>query len=131
VVKYLGAVLILITCVLLSGCTALIIGGAAAGAAAGGVLYAKGDLEASTEHPYKDVVKAARGAIDDVDLHLIQEKDLDGATVFDCRRTDDKKVIVRITTVTSELTNINIRVGTFGDEDFSRYLYGKIQDRLG
>lgn len=128
--KSLGTVLIGVLCVLASGCAALVLAGAAGAGAAGGVLYAKGDLEASLEHPYKDVVNASRDGIDDVGLHLIQENDLGTATVFDCRRSDDKKVVVRVTSVTSDLTKINIRVGTFGDEDYSRYLYDKIQKRL-
>lgn len=128
--RYLGILLIGAMGVFTAGCGAIILAGAAGAAGAGGVLYAKGDLEATFDQPLAKVVDASRDAIDDMSLHLIDEKDLINEWQFICRREDDKKVTVKAISLTADTTKLSIRVGVFGDEDFSRLLYGKIRDRL-
>lgn len=128
--RYLGPVLVGVFCLLPLGCAAVLLAGAVGAGAAGGVMYAKGDLEATFDLPMSKVVEASRDTIHEAELHLIAEKDLVTSWVFECRRADDAKVTIRVQSLTTETSRLNIRVGVFGDEDYSRLIYGKIRDRL-
>jgi len=103
---------------------------AAAGAAAGGVFYAKGDLEttldakpaaiaAATEKAFSEMSIAKRSAV---------SSDLDAEVTG--RTARDKNVTVKIKAQTDKTSEVSIRVGTFGDEDLSRLILDKIRAKL-
>ncbi len=111
----------------LTGCAALLIGGAAAGATAAGMIYHDGELRADIEAPPPTVIKATERAFRD----LIWTKESAQASATDgqatARTATGKEVSVTVTRKTENTSEIGIRVGTFGDENLSRLLYDKIK----
>ncbi len=110
----------------LSGCLAV----AAAAGAAGGVAYAMGDLEAVVEANPPDVVEATERAFNDLKRVKVsaESSSLDGEVI--ARTAADKKVTVKVRKQTEKVSKLSIRVGTFGDEAFSRMIYDKIKEHL-
>ncbi len=110
----------------LSGCGVLILGGAAAGT----VGYVSGDLQATLEGSFADVVKAADGAISDNSITQVSRNEEPHRVVYELRTLQDDKILLTITRAAAHLTNVTIRVGVFGDEPLSRHVLGEIENRL-
>lgn len=110
----------------LSGCGALILGGAAAGT----VGYVSGDLEAAVEAPFRQVVKAADQAIEDHTITVLSKDVTSYAVAYVLKTPQNDKVDMRIIYATRNLTNVTIRVGVFGDEPLSRRILKEIEARL-
>ena len=100
--------------------------------AAGGasVAYALGDLEAEVESTPQKIVKAARGALEDLEIHIasVDSTSLDGQ-VIGHTATDDK-VDITVKRLDDTRSRISIRIGIFGDEEGSRRIYDAIRERL-
>jgi hypothetical protein len=112
-----------------SGCTLVWIGGGAA-VGAGTVAYLRGDLKV-TEEASLDKVWAATGkAMQDLEFKTInQKKDAVSARLL-ARTAADKKIEINLKKVTEKLTELRIRVDTFGDESLSRLILNKIEKNL-
>lgn len=112
------------TTLIQSGCALLVVG-AAAGAATG-VLYHEGELKAEVAGTPSAVIKATERAFRD----LIWTKDSASASATDGRATartaTGKEVVVQVVMKTDSACEIGIRIGTFGDEGMSRLLHEKI-----
>lgn len=109
----------------LSGCIA-----AAAGAGAGIVAYARGDLETTLNTDYSRVVESARRAISELEFAKVSEnKDALKAELV-ARTAMDKKVVITVANSGKKLTSIKIRVGLFGDEALSLAILDKIKAGL-
>jgi hypothetical protein len=110
----------------MAGCAALLIGGAAAGAAAG-LAYHEGELQADLDAPPPKVIEATERAFRD----LIWTKESATASATDglatARTATGREVEVKVAFKSENVSSIGIRVGTFGDENLSRLLYDKIQ----
>ena len=110
---------------LLTGCAALVVGAAAGGAAAG-ALYFKGELKADVDATPPEVIAATEKAFRDP----IWAKDTAAASATDglatARTATGKEVRVTVEMKTPEVSSIGIRIGTFGDENLSRLLYDRI-----
>jgi len=113
----------------LPGCL-LVAVGAGAGAAAAGTAYVMGDLEATLEATPTQIVSATRGALADMDIAMISaaSTDLDGEVR--ARTATDEKVTIKVRSQTRRLSDVSIRVGTFGDETFSRRILEEIRGNL-
>ena len=124
-----GLIVVLVSGLMLqlTGCAALLVGGAAAGAAAAGIMYRDGELRADLEATPPTVIKATERAFRD----LIWTKESAQASATDgqatARTATGKEVLVTVTRKTDNTSQIGIRVGTFGDENLSRLLYDKIK----
>ncbi len=110
----------------LSGCVAV----AAGGAAASGVAYLKGDLEAHLEARHHVIFRAIEESVESFGFFTL-ESVLDGASGrIVVRNTDDQKITYRVKPLTEGVSTLNIRVGTFGDEALSRDLLSDVRARL-
>jgi len=122
--RIVAAALLAGTAVMQSGC-ALMVMGAAAGAATG-VMYHEGELKAEVEGAPPAVIKATERAFRD----LIWTKDSASATETDgkatARTATGKEVAVQVEMKTETTSEVGIRIGTFGDEGMSRLLHEKI-----
>jgi hypothetical protein len=109
-----------------SGCVAIIAGGAAGG----GTAYVMGDLEANVEATAKDMRSAIEEGASDLGLRKISGSgdELEGKYVY--RTGGDRKVSIRYASVGPKVMELKIRIGTFGDEAFSRQIYDAIKKRL-
>jgi hypothetical protein len=103
---------------------------AAAGAAAGGVLYYKGDLETTIDGPPDKVIAAADATMKEMQYPVISKygSGLNGQLV--ARTGGDKKLVIKAESMGANASKVNIRIGTFGDEAMSRHILEKIKAQL-
>jgi hypothetical protein len=109
----------------LSGCIAV-----AAGAGAGTVAYLRGDLQTALPHSYERVLDAARDTLKDLGFAAVSDR-ADALTAeLISRNARDQRVVVGVQKAGDNLTNLSIRVGTFGDERQSQAILEGIRQRL-
>jgi isopentenyl phosphate kinase len=111
-----------------SGCLVV----AAGAGAAGTVAYLRGDMEVEESYDVRTVYVATRKAMDDLNLHVIEGEtgqDALVATVV-ARDATDKRIAIKLKSVTDKVTKISIRIGTFGDEAKSQMIYNRIRENL-
>lgn len=107
--------------------------GAAVGAGAAGVMYAKGDLEAEFDQDLKTVYKAADRTVRQRDYSVKESKlDSDKALVHaEIPGKDDNERTLKINLKKDgDKTHISIRVGIFGDEALSKSILDDIENNL-
>jgi len=116
-----------LTAVFLSGCAAVVIGGAAG---VGTYAYIKGELKVTENASLDRCWSASQAAMKELQFPVTTHlKDaLRGQLV--ARTALDKKVEINLVKVSENMTEIRVRVGTFGDEDMSRIIVQKIESRL-
>jgi hypothetical protein len=119
-------ILLLLAMLPLSGCGVLILGGAAAGT----VGYVSGDLEATINGGFYEVVRATDRAIGDNSISVTSKTSSSHDVTYLLRTPQGDKVELTIIYATRALTNITIRVGVFGDEPLSRQILREIETRL-
>lgn len=112
-----------------SGCAAVLVGGAAAGGA-GAVLYIKGELHSTEDVSLDRAWNATQAAIKDMGF-TVTAKDKDAVSAELVALTaDNKKISIILNRKADNVTEISIRVGTFGDESMSRLILEKIRKRF-
>ncbi len=110
------------------GCAALLIGGGAA-VGAGTVAYVRGELKATDEVSLDTAWNAAEDAMKDLQFIVVdQHKDALQAKLK-ARTATDRRVVILLKKQGERLTDIRIRVGTFGDQSLSRLILDKIKAR--
>ncbi|UJS18034.1 MAG: DUF3568 domain-containing protein [Candidatus Jettenia sp.] len=121
--------IILLGIVLLSGggCAALRGGGAAAGT----VAYVMGELKSMEEASLERTWEAAQKTMEDLEFIVTsKQKDVLTARLI-ARGANDKKIVIQLKKVSEDLTEVRIRVGTFGDESLSRQILERLKKNLG
>ena len=123
------SVIALTMVIALSGCALFLIGaGVAIGA--GTVAYAGGELKAADEVTMDRAWNATLKAMQDLEFKVTKsQKDALAAEIV-ARRADDRRIVVRLKKQTDQVTELRIRVGTFGDEGLSRLIYDKIKSHF-
>ncbi len=112
--------------VLQTGCLVV----AAGAAAAGTVVYVRGELKAALPNSYDAVVNATNQAIDSLRFRKTEEEGDALKTEIEARTGTDKSVEIEVIRVSDSLTNVHIRVGVFGDEAMSLTILEKIKESL-
>ena len=108
------------------GCMVVAVGAGAVGT----VAYLKGDLEAVEAANLNTVHKATLKALDELELRVTrQSKDVLSAEII-ARDAADQKVTIKLKATTENTTKLSIRIGFFGSETKSRFIYQKIHDNL-
>lgn len=115
---------------ILTGCLAAAAVGGAAAAGAGTVAYIKGELKATEEASLNKTWGATVAAIDELQFLVVNKIKDDVSAELESKTADNKTVKIQLKRVTDNLTDISIRVGTFGDESLSRYILSKIEAKL-
>jgi hypothetical protein len=126
--RTLAAGLLAVTLALGSGCF-LVAVGAAGAAGAGTVAYIEGRLDATLASNYDAVVNAATSSVDQLHLVLVTQKKDALSTELTARTAEDTKVVITVSRQDSDpnITKVSIRVGTFGNEAFSRTILDQIK----
>lgn len=109
-----------------SGC--LVVAAGAAGA--GTVAYIRGELEASLQGSYDNIVRAANQAVGQLQFARISENKDALTALLIARTADDKKIEIKITKISDSLSKVQIRVGIFGDEAISLAILDRIKANL-
>ncbi len=112
-----------------SGCW-LVVVGAAAGAGAATVAYVDGDLEVTYVNSYESVVAAANSAVTQLGFARAEERKDAATDILNTHTAKGDSVRIAITKTSDSMTKVNIRIGTFGDEQLSRTINDKIKANL-
>jgi len=96
----------------------------------GTVAYVTGELKATEAYSVPDVWIATERAVDKLQF-IVTDKEHDvTAGRLEAYTADNKKVRISLTRQGDNITEITIRIGTFGDEELSRFILSKIQRNL-
>ena len=124
----LGAVLAWLT-LTQTGC--ILFGLAAAGAAGGGYMaYNKGDLEVLEPVAYNDAFNAVDATIQDLGMALQKRKKMPLAGEVKAK-SHFGNVTYSLENAGEKMTQIKIRVGTFGNQAVQRQIYAKLKTHYG
>ncbi|MGD0885014.1 MAG: DUF3568 family protein [Thermodesulfovibrionales bacterium] len=111
----------------LSGCVALVAGGAAG---AGTVVYVKGQLNEDLNAPVSKVYDASLAALKELELPIIEDNHDSLSAKIKSKFADGDDVWIQIESVTAESSKITLRVGIMGDENKSRKISNAIHKHL-
>ena len=108
-----------------SGCAVALIG-----AGAGTVAYVKGSLKAVLDQDVDHVYQATLKTLKELEI-LPTQKQKDALSALVVGRTSaDKKIKIKLKAVESNLTQLSIKIGVFGDQAQSQVVYDKIKENL-
>ena len=116
----------------LSACSRkwVVFGAAAAAAGAGAYYYVKGDLKRNYEAPMDKTWNATVKALEALQIN-VESKQNDALTgVINGKLADGKSYTVNVKRLNENLTEVGIRVGTFGDRDRAEAIHDKILSSL-
>lgn len=116
--------------ILTSGCALLLVG-AAAGAAVAGTAWYMGSLTGTEKATPKQVETATIEAFKQLNIKKTMVQSGTMKSVIEGENPEGRGVSVTAQLEQDGSTKISIRVGTFGDKDASTTLYGKIRENLG
>lgn len=116
-----------------TGCWSLWFGGGllvGAGATALTVVYVKGALEAHVDQNPVEVASATEKAFAKLEIAKVSSRSslLDAEVIG--RTSKDERIRVSVEAADGKGSNLSIRIGTFGDEATSRWIYDEIQRQL-
>jgi hypothetical protein len=116
--------MICVSVLLSCGCAALVVGGAAG---AGAVAYVRGELKSMEDASLNRVWVAARQAMTNLEFSLTSEEKDAFNGILIAQGAGDKKITVTLARKSDLVTEVRIRVGTFGDEAMSRKILETIR----
>ena len=128
--RLLLVLLLLASPVVLTGCLAAAAVGAGAAAGAGTIAYISGELKSTEGYPFATVWAATVKAVDQLEFIVINKVNDAISGQYKCVTADNKKVHIDVNRVGDNITEIKIRVDTFGDETLSRYILNKIHSNI-
>ena len=118
--------LLLMVMVSLSGCAAVVVGGAAAGAT---YTYVKGWLADDYIVPLKHGYRACIEALKSHELKIIEkEKDINRAMIK--AQGANREIWIRLKRVSKRVTRISVRFGLMGDQKASKLLHKTIRSLI-
>lgn len=120
----------LATAALSSGGCALVLLGGGAAAGAGAVAYAQGELSSPQAASLDTTWEATRTALRDMRYTITEQEKGERRASLTARGPDEEKVTIGLEAKSSNVTEIRIRVGMFGDETVSRQILAEIEKRL-
>ena len=123
-------IMLAVSPLILTGCLAAAAVGGGAVAGAGTIAYIKGELKSTEGHSIDETWAATVAAIDELQFIVINKVKDATAAELKAQTADNKTVNIELKRIADNLTEIKIRIGTFGDESLSRYILNKIQANL-
>ena len=116
-------------CLMSASCAAVVfLGGAAAGVA--GYKYYEGALEVVYESPFMETWDATLRALDRMDIEVTSKKHDLTAGKINAMGSDLKEITLSFKYISTEETEVSIRVGIFGDERASDAIKEEIRKEL-
>jgi len=125
-----GWVLLLVMGIfLLSGCPALVVGGAAVSGGTGTYLYINGELKTDYSYPFDKTWNSCEKTISDMHgVDVIPYKEIGKGTIDAI--IDGEKVRFYVTYKSNTLTTVGIRVGLLGNQLAAQRLHDKVGSYL-
>lgn len=122
--------LLLASPVVLTGCLAAAAVGGGAVAGAGTIAYLRGELKSTEGYPFATVWAATVKAVEQLEFIVVNKVNDAVSGTYEVVTADNKTVHINVNRVGDNITEVKIRVGTFGDETLSRYILNKIQSNI-
>ena len=124
-----GILLAVIGAFLISGCAAVLVGGAAVGAGSGTYLYINGEMKTDYYSSFDAVWSACEKTVADMrGLDVERDKMLAKGTIDAV--INDEKVHISVTYKAKDVTTVSVRIGLFGNKLSSQLIHDKILDNL-
>jgi hypothetical protein len=127
--KILLFALLAVVAALSSGCL-LFVAGAAAGAGVGTYAYVNGQLKATEGVTLDKAWNATLTAMSDLSYAVTEKQKTGLEGKLTARAPGDRKIQLKLEKKSDTVTEIAIRVGTFGDESLSRQILDKIKSHF-
>jgi len=115
---------------LLSGCGPLLIFGAGTAAGVSGYKYYAGSLTVTFEAPFEKTWYAGQRALPALEMTITATNQDRTSGTISAKRPDETPVKVKMKYITAQQTEVDIRVGTFGDEEASKAIKAKMLEML-
>ena len=124
-----------VLCCLLIGLSACsrkwaVIGAAAAAVGAGTYYYVKGDLKRNYEAPMDKTWEATVKAVEEMKLSVESQQHDALSGVIKGKMADGKGFEINLKRVGENLTEVGVRIGTFGDRGKSEAIHDTIHSKL-
>lgn len=114
---------------LISGCAAVLVGGAAVGAGSGTYFYINGELKTDYYYSFDSVWSACQKTIADMrGLDVEPVKEIGNGKITSV--INDENVQIGVTYKAKNVTTVSIRVGLIGNKLSSQLIHDKILDNL-
>ena len=114
---------------LISGCGALLVGGAAVGAGSGTYFYINGEMKTDYYSSFDSTWNACQKTVADMrGLDVLPEKEIGKGKIT--ATIEDEKVQISVTYKAKTVTTVAIRVGLIGNKFSSQLIHDKIGDNL-
>ena len=124
-----GIPLVVMVVSLISGCAAVVVGGAAAGAASGTYFYINGEMKTDYYASFDAVWSACEKTVADMrGLDVQRDKMLAKGKIEAV--IDDEQVQISVTYKAKDVTTVSVRIGLFGNKLSSQLIHDKILDNL-
>ena len=115
--------------VTLSGCPAVLVGGAVGAGASGSYIYMNGELKTDYYGPFEKVWSAVEKTVADMHgLDIERSKEIAQGTINAV--INDEKVFFSVKYKEKNATTVSVRVGLLGNKLSSQLLHDKIADNL-
>lgn len=122
-------VLLLLGAFLISGCGALLVGGAAVGAGSGTYFYINGEMKTDYYYSFDSTWNACQKTVADMrGLDVGPEKEIGKGKIT--AMIDDEKVQILVTYKAKNVTTVAVRVGLIGNKLSSQLIHDRIGDNL-
>ena len=127
--------LIALLCCFLIGLSACsrkwaVIGAAAAAVGTGAYFYVKGDLKRNYEAPMDKTWEATMKAVEALKLN-VESQNHDALTgIIKGKMADEKAFEINLKRINDNLTEVGVRIGTFGDRGRSEAIHNQIHSML-
>ena len=107
-----------------------VIGAAAAAVGTSAYFYVKGDLKRNYEAPMDKTWEATMKAVKALKLN-VESQNHDALTgIIKGKMADEKSFEINLKRVGENLTEVGVRIGTFGDRERSEVIHNKIHSML-
>lgn len=127
--KFLPVLLLVVSIGLGGGC-ALYEGGPATGASDGSSSYIAGTLKTSEATPFDLAITAVLAGLKDLNYAVVDKTGDNLTAKIVARAPGDNKITVTLEKISGTVTDISIRVNTFGDENYSNAIMDAIKRHL-
>ena len=107
-----------------------VIGAAAAAAGTGAYFYVKGDLKRNYEAPMDKTWDAAIKTVEEMKLTVESQQHDALSGVIKGKMADEKGFEINLKRVGENLTEVGVRIGTFGDREKSEAIHNAIHSKL-
>ncbi|MGD2185555.1 MAG: DUF3568 family protein [Desulfobacterales bacterium] len=107
-----------------------VVGAAAAAVGAGAYFYVKGDLKRSYEASMDKTWDATIKTVEELKLTVESQKHDALSGVIKGKMADEKSFEINLKRVGENLTEVGVRIGTFGDREKSEAIHNTIHSKL-